>query len=130
MQKYTYPVVVIWNPEANMYNIYVPDAGIFSEGDTVNAALTQLKDLMVRFIEHANATRAVPQATPTRIIAEKWAGYEVYEVAIINMDKEEVHEMAEPDFEDVTEVPEHIEHTEHAGETQSQTWSGLPNFRF
>ena len=78
MQKFTYPVVFIFNEETNVHNGYIPDLALFAKGDTPEEVYSEMELILKTFMFLSVRYNADPPAPSTldETVA-KWPGYKV-----------------------------------------------------
>jgi len=86
VKSYTYPIVFILNRETNMFNGFIPDLAIASEGATMEEVIAQAQSLIAKFFELAiKYNTEVPEPSTLEATLEKWKGYKVmYVTANVN----------------------------------------------
>lgn len=78
MKTHTYPIVFILNRETHLYNGFIPDLAIASEGATLEEALADAQALIKRFFELATKySTDVPPPSTLDQTYDKWKGYKV-----------------------------------------------------
>jgi len=76
MQKYTYPIVFIFNEETAQYNGYIPDLGVASIGDKLEDAYSEAEEAMKQFVQIALANDIeFEPASGLEEITAKWVGF-------------------------------------------------------
>ena len=78
MQKFTYPIVFIFNEDTEGYCGFIPDLCLYSEGDTLEEvyqdAEIKLHDFFVLSRIHAIDYN---EPTPLEQITKQWPGYKI-----------------------------------------------------
>jgi len=78
MQKFTFPVIFIYNEETKCHNGYVPDLAIFSEGETPEEVYAEMEVILENFMFLAvKYGTEIPAASTLDSIVAKWPGYKV-----------------------------------------------------
>lgn len=78
MPKYTYPVIFIYNKEAECYNGYVPDLAIFADGQTPEEVYADLEEILNNYMFLATKYKTeIPEPSTLEVISSKWPGYKV-----------------------------------------------------
>ena len=78
VKSYTYPIVFILNRETGMYNGYIPDLAIATEGKTLEDVIAHAQTLIAKFFDLAIKYKTdVPEASTLEATYEKWKGYKV-----------------------------------------------------
>lgn len=78
MRTYTYPIVFVLNRETNMYNGYIPDLAIATQGQTMEEVVADAQDLLTKFFQLALKYNSdFPEPSSLEATYEKWKGYRV-----------------------------------------------------
>ena len=78
MQKFTFPVIFIFNEETKQHNGYIPDLAIFSEGETPEEVYADMEIILKNYMFLAvKYGTEIPAASTLDETVKKWPGFKV-----------------------------------------------------
>ena len=83
MQKYTYPIVFIYNEETGYYNGYIPDLHLSAVGEKLEDAYADAEDAMTKYFQIVleDQLDVEPPSTLEKIAA-KWVGFKTSLISV------------------------------------------------
>ena len=78
MQRFTYPIVFVFNEETKLHNGYIPDLGLFSGGDTPEETYSDMELTLKNFM-FLSVRYSIDPPAPSTLdeTVAKWPGYKV-----------------------------------------------------
>jgi predicted RNase H-like HicB family nuclease len=78
MQKFTFPIIFIFNEESNLHNGYIPDLAIFSEGQSPEEVYAEMEIILENYMFLAvKYGTEIPAASTLDATVKKWPGFKV-----------------------------------------------------